>query len=241
MHFVFRGALKVFPFPRCTIAPERAVVAGEYRLCHCSREHTPISDEAVAREWFSSWLGLPRFFEEDSYGIPREEKEEGKEEEGVKEKEEEETRTESTATARKAASLRRSRRRRAKEERRIRERDQRLTTRRVELYGLICRQIHCEELARVHRVTVFFFNRDFLSRERDVKVYNIARKLLAEEEHFFFYANCDKTSISTGIYIYIYSVRGAVFFSVYKYARSQKRMTRELARLVAQRARLRYT
>lgn len=95
MHFVFRGALKVFPFPRCTIAPERAVVAGEYRLCHCSREHTPISDEAVAREWFSSWSGLPRFFEEDSYGIPREEKEGEKKEERVKEKEEEETPTES--------------------------------------------------------------------------------------------------------------------------------------------------
>lgn len=24
-----------------------------------------------AREWFSSWPGLPRFFEEDSYSIPK--------------------------------------------------------------------------------------------------------------------------------------------------------------------------
>lgn len=24
------------------------------------------------REWFSSWPGLPRFFEEDSYSIPEE-------------------------------------------------------------------------------------------------------------------------------------------------------------------------
>lgn len=213
MHFVFRGALKVFPFPRCTIAPERAVVVGEYRLCHCSREHTPISDEAVAREWFSSWPGLPRFFEEDSYGIPREEKEGEREEKGAKEKEEEEARTESRRRERRllyaAAAEKKGERGKANKRARSKADDAESGIMRVNMSSNSPR----EELARVHRVTVFFFNRDFLSR--DVKVYNVARKLLAEEEHFLFYANCDKTSISTGIYVYIYTVCAELFFFRY--------------------------
>lgn len=34
-----------------------------------------------AREWFSSWPGLPRSFEEDSYGIPEETRIESRERE----------------------------------------------------------------------------------------------------------------------------------------------------------------
>lgn len=78
-HFVFRGALKVFPFPWCTLSrPSTAL--------HRCREYATrapvllLANTSIrrAREWFSSWLGLPRFFggareaTRDSYGVSEE-------------------------------------------------------------------------------------------------------------------------------------------------------------------------
>jgi len=57
---VLRGALKVFPFPRCTLSrPSTATL-------HRSREYIVplLANTSIRRacEWFSSWPGLPRFF-----------------------------------------------------------------------------------------------------------------------------------------------------------------------------------
>lgn len=70
-HFVLGGALKVFPFPRCTIAPLSCGGTSGIPACRCcSRTH--LYKTTGSREWFSSWPGLPRSYEEDSYGIPEE-------------------------------------------------------------------------------------------------------------------------------------------------------------------------
>lgn len=70
---MFRGALKVFPFPWCTLSrPSTA-------LHRCREYAVPLlANTSIrrAREWFSSWPGLPRFFEGrrggtgKSYSIP---------------------------------------------------------------------------------------------------------------------------------------------------------------------------